>query len=163
MTCVYIARAEKIGVKVGISSDAVRRIKALRKEHSVPISLEYCQIGDGPAIGAIEKQAHALLYAHLVKGEWFSVSVEQAVAAVTKAAAQLGYTLTPWDGSLDVNDHYRCGRPRTDAKPVMVRLMPSDYEALKRWMGKQEISDPEAIRRLLRSHPELKRYLGDGK
>lgn len=46
--------------------------------------------------------------------------------------------------------------PRTDARPVMLRLMPSDYKALKRWIGTQDISDPEAIRRLLRSHPELK-------
>lgn len=50
----------------------------------------------------------------------------------------------------------RGGRPRTDAKPIMLRLMPSDYKALKRWIGTQDISDPEAIRRLLRSHPELK-------
>lgn len=54
------------------------------------------------------------------------------------------------------------GRPRTDAKPVMLRLSLSDLGAVDRWRS-ADISRPEAIRRLLRSHPELKRYLGGGK
>ena len=57
------------------------------------------------------------------------------------------------------------GRPPTHATPVMVRLMPEDGDAIDRWMASQRMpmSRPEAIRRLLRSHPDLKRYLGDGK
>lgn len=163
MTCVYVAKSDGIGVKVGISGDAPRRIRALRKEHHQPISLEFCQRGDAPAIEAIEKQAHALLCAHRVKGEWFGVSVDEAIAAVLKAAAQLGYTLEPWNGSREVIDYTRGGRPPTHATPVMLRLVPEDMGAVDAWIGRQDISRPEAIRRLLRSHPDLKRYLEGGK
>jgi cytochrome c553 len=44
------------------------------------------------------------------------------------------------------------GRPRTDSKPVMVRLQPDDLAALDNWIAANEpdASRPEAMRRILR-------------
>jgi hypothetical protein len=43
------------------------------------------------------------------------------------------------------------GRPRTDATPVLVRLMPDQLERLDCWIAKQveNVGRPEAIRRVL--------------
>ena len=60
----------------------------------------------------------------------------------------------------------RIGRPPTGIGPhVGLRLHPDLDAALSGYIGDADDgpSLPEAIRRLLRSHPELKRYLGDGK
>jgi hypothetical protein len=162
VTCVYVAKSADIGVKVGISGDAARRIRALRKEHRRPISLEFCRRGDASAIEAIEKQAHALLCAYRVKGEWFGVSVEDAVAAVLKAADQLGYSLEDWKGSQEIIDYPHRGRPATGiGRAEGLRLYPELSTAIEAWRSDQleDMGRPEAIRRLLRSHPDLKRYL----
>ena len=58
------------------------------------------------------------------------------------------------------------GRPKNKGigRLVAVRLHEED-DAVSDWIETQgeSMSIPEAIRRLLRSHPDLKRYLGDGK
>jgi hypothetical protein len=46
----------------------------------------------------------------------------------------------------------KIGRPRTDAIPVLVRVMPDQLEKLDAWIVKQgepDLGRPEAIRRLL--------------
>lgn len=67
--------------------------------------------------------------------------------------------------SVDIKKSTR-GRPinKGSGRLVALRLHEEDG-AVSDWIDEQgeSMSVPEAIRRLLRSHPELKRYLGDGK
>lgn len=54
------------------------------------------------------------------------------------------------------------GRPATGiGRAEGLRLYPELSDAIEAWRGDQteEVGRPEAIRRLLRSHPDLKRYL----
>ena len=55
--------------------------------------------------------------------------------------------------------------PTGKGEQVVVRMHEPDLGALDAWLKLQEgeVSRPEAIRRLLRSHPDLKRYLEGGK
>ena len=59
------------------------------------------------------------------------------------------------------------GRPFTGGRePLTAFRMPDEMKAaIEAWASRQadEPGRSEAIRRLLSSHPELKRYLGDGK
>ena len=56
------------------------------------------------------------------------------------------------------------GRPATGHDPLTAVRMPKELRmAIDEWAGRQDDQPnySQAIRRLLRSHPELKRYLPD--
>lgn len=157
---VYVASIEDGPVKIGISNNACQRMVELSCATQSKVSLAYHAECDGPAIEAIEKQTHALLHSSRSKGEWFRVTAEEAISAVIKAANQLGYELK----ALPI-PRKTVGRPpgRNVDRPVFARLSDGVHEAVVLWSTAADVSISEAIRRLLRSHPDLKRYLGDGK
>jgi hypothetical protein len=80
-------------VKIGITTNLDARLAQLRTGSAFPIDYAFTAPASADAY-AIEHRAHALLARNRVNGEWFDVSPELAIAAVTGAAAQLGQSLT---------------------------------------------------------------------
>ena len=85
-------------VKIGITTNLDARLAQLRTGSAFP--LDYVFTAPAPFNSldtdayAIEQRAHALLARNRVRGEWFDVSPELAIAAVMGAAAQIGKSLT---------------------------------------------------------------------
>lgn len=159
---VYAAEVASFGIKIGIANDAARRRNELRNGTKKRIEYIYIAkcIGEHAA-AAIEKQAHALLWDKRIKGEWFAADREEAVGAIKKAARQLRYKII----DMPLPTEKRIGRPpgQRFSETIPVRLEPEVQAAVDEWGQANDVSRSEAIRRLLRSHPDLKRYLGDGK
>jgi metal-responsive CopG/Arc/MetJ family transcriptional regulator len=91
---IYVVKSEPGPVKIGIATKPRNRFSELQTASHLPLSLEY--IGECPEAAAaerIEARAHAILRSQHCRGEWFSVSAEEAVEAVMQAATELGYEL----------------------------------------------------------------------
>jgi hypothetical protein len=54
----------------------------------------------------------------------------------------------------DTNNSRRRGRPAVNATQIALRLPPADLAALDRWISErpEELTRPEAIRRILRAN-----------
>lgn len=91
---IYVIRAQPGPVKVGIATKPKSRLCFLQVAAFVPLSLEF--IGECLAensAGEIEARAHEILKEKCQHGEWFAVSVDEAVEAVNKAAHELGHPI----------------------------------------------------------------------
>ena len=89
---VYVIAAGDEVVKIGVAKNVCRRLKGLQTGHNKKLSIAYeiaCVRRDHAY--AIECRAHRLLKEKLMGGEWFSVSAEEANAAVQKAIAELNH------------------------------------------------------------------------
>jgi len=91
---VYVIRGAHNLVKIGISTNPTARLATLRTASPYPIDFAF--VGATNSTGAdIEAEAHRILGRYRVAGEWFDVSPELAIAAVTGAAAKLSLSLVP--------------------------------------------------------------------
>jgi hypothetical protein len=72
-------------VKVGMAFDPEERRKQLITGHPYDLSVAHIQECGDVEAWMVEDVAHAILNAHGMKGEWFSISVEQATLAVVRA------------------------------------------------------------------------------
>lgn len=81
--------------KVGISGSPADRFRSLQTASPTKLSGEFFGACDRPVARAIESRAHDLLASARRAGEWFEVSLEDAVSAVMRAAADLGYEVRP--------------------------------------------------------------------
>ena len=79
-------------VKIGISSNPEKRRAELQTGAPHHLFLAF-SIYAGDAAFDVEQEAHYILSAHRMPGEWFAVSKEMAIAAVYGAAARLSVTL----------------------------------------------------------------------
>ena len=91
--CIYVVKGDHAMVKIGVTSSPTVRIAQLKTGSAFPIEYAFIAPVSGDAY-AVEREAHALLARNRASGEWFDVSPELAIAAVTGAAARLGLSLT---------------------------------------------------------------------
>ena len=89
---VYVIEGSHGAVKIGISSDPENRRATLQTGAPHHLFLAFA-IYAGDAAFDVEQEAHAILAAHRMPGEWFAVSKEMAIAAVYGAASRLGVAL----------------------------------------------------------------------
>jgi hypothetical protein len=87
MNAVYVMRSENGLVKIGRSRNPEKRRKALQATSGFPVELIHHWPSEAPS--TVERAAHLLLSEHRKAGEWFDVSVEDAVAAIENAVQQL--------------------------------------------------------------------------
>ena len=89
---VYVIEGSHGAVKIGISSDPESRRATLQTGAPHHLFLAFA-IYAGENAFDVEQEAHAILAAHRMPGEWFAVSKEMAIAAVYGAASRLGVPL----------------------------------------------------------------------
>lgn len=90
---VYVIGSAQGRVKIGMSTDPVARLATLQTASPDRLWLALAAPAYGNAY-AIEQEAHAILAAHRLAGEWFTAPPEMAIAAVYGAAGRLGVSLT---------------------------------------------------------------------
>lgn len=93
---VYVLRGDHNMVKIGVTTNPAARLATLRTGSAFPIDFAFLAATPGDGFD-IEQAAHAILSRQRVNGEWFDVSPEMAIAAVTGASAKLGRQLLPTD------------------------------------------------------------------
>jgi hypothetical protein len=134
-------------MKIGIASDVRSRFSGLGNASPDPLTLEFVSECDRDAAIIIEHRAHEILAQFRVHGEWFDVIAKEAVAAVFKAASDLGFELH----EKEVPTVRQRGPKRGSTPGIGFRLPATLRIKLDRWADKQ--SDlpgrSEAIRRLL--------------
>src|SRR5258708_2003505 len=92
--CVYVVKSEPGPVKIGKAVNPHRRLKELKTTSPSPLLLEYIgECGTESASDRIEKRAQHIVRTKRAIGEWFDVSTAEAVAAIEKAAGELGLEL----------------------------------------------------------------------
>lgn len=143
---VYVGAIEgRQGIKVGYSSNAAQRAKAIGQDAGEPFTLLHTEPVDDPK--AVENAAHWELRAKHIQHEWFDVTLDEAMAAISIAVANVAAGIHP---------PTRIGHSKPFAdepKDVRVQLAMSADElaALDRWRAPLRIwSRSEAIRRLIR-------------
>ena len=91
-TYIYVIKGDHEKVKIGVTKSPETRLAQLQT--GSPSRIDYAFVA--PVSGdpyAVEALAHHMLNRYHVDGEWFDVSPELAIAAVTGAAAKLGQSL----------------------------------------------------------------------
>jgi hypothetical protein len=73
--------------KVGLAANARRRVAELQVGSHTPLKLGFSVEIEAAEAWPVESYAHWILRDHSVGGEWFSVSVEDAVRAIGEAIA----------------------------------------------------------------------------
>lgn len=82
-TYIYVIAADESGpVKIGYSNDPSRRLKELQTGYPKPLSLWHQQEFDQDQGKLMEQLIHKTLRLHRSHGEWFKLSVQQAIAEV---------------------------------------------------------------------------------
>lgn len=92
--CVYAISSEDGITKIGKASSPTRRVASLNTGSPVKLTLKY----ESPAMDAadlVEKLAHQLLAEKRLNGEWFSVSTEEAISAISAAIAMVERGILP--------------------------------------------------------------------
>jgi hypothetical protein len=75
--------------KLGVSSNPIGRLFALQRVAAHPLRFAFLGLPHSHPF-RIETGAHAILARHRVRGEWFEVSPELAIAAINEASGGLG-------------------------------------------------------------------------
>lgn len=91
---VYVIKGGHGLSKIGISTNPLARLAALRTASPFPLSFEYIVAVDPASMQSIETAAHAMLAKHRVSGEWFDCPPEFTVAAIGAAAHKLNIAIT---------------------------------------------------------------------
>ena len=82
-TYIYVIAADEQGpVKIGYSSDPSRRLKELQTGYPTPLALRHQQKFPDAQAKLMEQLIHKTLRHRCSHGEWFKMSVEQAIAEV---------------------------------------------------------------------------------
>lgn len=90
---VYVIRREDNGHhKVGHSGNPERRLADLQTGSSTRLALVWQSPVAGSAY-AVEQEAHAILNAYRLEGEWFDIQREAAIGAIYGAASRLSIPL----------------------------------------------------------------------
>ena len=84
MKSVYVIGTGLGPVKIGIAADVTARLRKLQTGH--PEKLHVLFQAPSPDAAEIEYVSHRLLAGARLSGEWFSVTVEQAIWAIRTAA-----------------------------------------------------------------------------
>lgn len=89
----YVIGSEDGPKKIGMSGNPDSRLAALQTASPVRLEGEFLGSVDLSAARSIEARAHKILSASRMSGEWFDVSLDDAVNAVFAAADDLGYSI----------------------------------------------------------------------
>ena len=83
MSFLYIIAASPEGpVKLGFSADPQKRLKQLQTGSAQVLALHHTEEVDDARVKIAERALHRLLGHKRLKGEWFTVTVEEAVFEV---------------------------------------------------------------------------------
>jgi hypothetical protein len=94
MASIYLISRQSGVIKVGISANVRGRLSTLRTASHEPLMLAFdAHVGDGAA--ALERAVHEGLDARRLSGEWFKVTPDAAIAAITEAAGRLALPCEP--------------------------------------------------------------------
>lgn len=80
-------------VKIGMSVDPESRRRTLEGGSPVPFKIEYAARTTVDDLHLIESYAHFMVGPHHVRGEWFRVSILEAIAAVNVAISERAHEL----------------------------------------------------------------------
>lgn len=104
MSRVYIVSRLGGPRKIGIAADPVKRLVGLQTGSPEPLALEYQATASSSEHAwasskklafVVECGAHSRLRDRHISGEWFNVSLDEALAALDQAARQHGVALEP--------------------------------------------------------------------
>jgi hypothetical protein len=91
MPHLYIISCGESGVKIGHSESPGTRLKHLQTGCPLPLSLSWCGLNwKKERMLKMEARVHELLSHARQTNEWFSVTVDQALEAITDAWVELG-------------------------------------------------------------------------
>lgn len=83
MSFLYIISASEAGpVKLGFSQDPEKRLRQLQTASPLPLRLFHVEEVEPDRVKIAEKALHRIIGHKRVKGEWFDVSVEEAISEV---------------------------------------------------------------------------------
>lgn len=83
MSFLYVIAAAKEGpVKLGLSVHPEKRVRQLQTASPVPLSIFHTEEIEDVRVKIAEKALHQLLGHKRMKGEWFDMTVEDAIAEV---------------------------------------------------------------------------------
>ncbi len=88
MTAVYVMQSGDGPVKIGIANDPDRRRREVGAGQPFPVAVVH-RVSLGADARAVERIAHRLLAEKRLRGEWFDVGVQEAVAAIEAAIAEI--------------------------------------------------------------------------
>jgi len=86
MTAIYVMESE-VGVKIGISKNPDERLRQITNASGMQVSLRHTR--DHESAYAVEQNAHKILADKRLNGEWFNVTVNEAIAAIDEAASAI--------------------------------------------------------------------------
>jgi len=86
MTVIYVMESE-VGVKIGISKNPNERLRQVTNASGMQVSLRHTR--EHESAYAVEQNAHKLLADKRRTGEWFNVTVDEAIAAIDEAASEI--------------------------------------------------------------------------
>lgn len=117
LVSVYVAGPLIGHQKIGAAKNVMRRIVYLRTGNPVHIDLAFSLEMEKARAFAVERYAHSLVGEHSVRGEWFDITQEAAIAAVKAAseAVLVGKKATRIPGSGP-------GRPKINEEQMPARL-----------------------------------------
>jgi hypothetical protein len=146
---VYVASSGGGPVKVGYARNVRARLSTLRKQSRRDLSFAFIGTLGRAEAPVIEAKTHQLLHQHRIRrSEWFDITPEAAVAAVKRAANELGFKLVP----MIMQPLGRGGRPATGHDPILALRMPPAITKRVEAYAKTEPDQPnrsEALRRLV--------------
>lgn len=123
MSNVYVMKNELGLVKIGKSKNPLSRRRALRLASGLSVEIE--RVFEFNNAHAVEQAAHILLAAHRRSGEWFDVSVEDAIEAVKQAEIELSQPIV----------HYTKSKKRF--APLSMRLNTDWLRWFEAWLNAQ--------------------------
>lgn len=86
LSYVYVIASDPAGpVKIGFSKHPEKRVTQLQTGHSETLRLYYYHSLPAESVKLMEKAVHATNRHRKVKGEWFNLSVEDAILEVRHA------------------------------------------------------------------------------
>lgn len=90
-TFIYVIAGDPAGpVKIGFSNDPHKRLRQLQTGYPGRLTLHYTEAFPEPRARLMERIIHKTIAPRRVKGEWFSIDVETAIAEVQFALIRYG-------------------------------------------------------------------------
>lgn len=91
-TFVYViaSELEPNTVKIGLSRDPDKRVKQLQTGHAAPLKVFHQVAFPAQNTRLVEQILHRELNHKRIRGEWFSLTIEQAIAEVDFALIRYG-------------------------------------------------------------------------
>jgi hypothetical protein len=101
---IYVIAADSAGpVKLGISFDPDRRLRELQTASPVTLNIHHREPVNASLVKTLEKILHRDLAHHRRRGEWFGLSVEEAIK-------QVAFTMIRYADETDLVEKFRVRR-----------------------------------------------------